>query len=280
MPPLISIIIATFNCRQKLPRCLKSIQEQTCRDFELVVMDGGSTDGTVDLLCEAGPQIAYWNSEPDHGVYHAWNKALKQVRGEWVCFLGADDRLAERDVFEKIQPVLQAQKSEVALVYGRLAVVNLAGEIVEYLGQPWPEVRERYRQVHCIPHSGAFQHRSVFAAGGFDESFRIAGDYDLLLRELLHREALFVPEVTVNLMEIGGMSSNPRNSLINLRENRRAQRKWLGRSGLFPGPIWLAAYVRVWIRLALVALFGEQRVAGLLDLGRRLMGKTAYWQKV
>lgn len=243
-------------------------------------MDGGSTDGTVDLLRAVESRLAHWCSETDRGVYHAWNKALKLVRGDWVCFLGADDQLSNPRVFSDIKPILRGCPSEVGLVYGRLGMVNLCGEVIEYLGHPWSQIRERYRQVHCIPHSGAFHHRSLFENGGFDESFRIAGDYDLLLREMRSREARFVPEVTVCLMEIGGMSSDPANSLVNLRENRRAQRKWLGREGRRPGLIWVMAWVRVWMRLGLVRCFGHHGVARLLDAGRRLMGKEAYWSRV
>ncbi len=280
MSPLISFVIATFNCHATLPRCLNSLWEQDCQDFEVIIMDGGSTDGTADLLRATDSRLAYWRSEPDRGVYHAWNKALKQVRGEWVCFLGADDRLADGQVLMRIKRHLEQIGPEVGLVYGRLAMVNPAGEVIELLGQPWSQIRERYRQVHCIPHSGAFHHRRLFRNGGFDETFRIAGDYDLLLRELRVCEARFVPDVTVCLMEIGGMSSDPANSLVNLRENRRAQRKWLGREGRRPGLIWVSAWIRVWLRLVLVRCFGHHGVAWLLDVGRRVMGKEPYWSRV
>ena len=94
--PRISVVIAVYNGAQTIQRALDSIFEQTYRDLEVVVIDGGSTDGTQAILEHNASQIAYWVSEPDRGVYNAWNKALDHVTGDWVCFLGADDRTTPR----------------------------------------------------------------------------------------------------------------------------------------------------------------------------------------
>lgn len=277
--PFVTFIVAVRNGRRTIERCLESIWRQTDRDHELIVIDAVSTDGTVEYLTANATRIAFWSSEPDTGVYQAWNKALAKARGEWICFLGADDRLAADDVIEKMRPALQGRRSDEVFFYGRLINVTRQGEVIETLGQPWENIRELYPKIHCLPHSGAFHHRSMFDAGGFDERFRIAGDYDLLLRELRTRQAHFVPDLTVVAMEIGGMSSDPTNSLINLRENWRAQKKW-GVAGWFPGRPLLAAWVRVLIRSALVRTFGIERVARWLDAGRRLMGKEPYWTRL
>lgn len=277
--PFVTFIVAVRNGRRTIERCLESVWRQTDTDRELIVIDGVSTDGTVEYLSANAAKIDSWCSEPDNGVYQAWNKALAKARGEWICFLGADDRLAADDVLGKIRPSLQARNPDEVFFYGRLVNVNRRGEVIETLGQSWEAVRDLYPKIHCLPHSGAFHHRSMFEAGGFDESFRIAGDYDLLLRELRTRNARFVPDLTVVAMEIGGMSSDPTNSLINLRENRRAQKKW-GTAGFLPSTPLVKAYVRVLIRIALVKLFGIERIARLLDAGRRLMGKEPYWSRM
>src|SRR3990170_1119466 len=91
LPPLFTIIVATLNSAHRLPRCIASFAGQTYPRRELIVMDGGSTDGTVDIIRTQGPAVAYWESSPDRGIYHAWNKALAHAHGEWICFLGADD---------------------------------------------------------------------------------------------------------------------------------------------------------------------------------------------
>lgn len=277
--PFVSFVVAVRNGRRTIERCLESIWEQTDTDHELIVIDGVSTDGTVEFLEANSAQITFWSSSPDRGVYQAWNKALLKVRGEWICFLGADDRLFSRDVLESIRPALEHRREDEVFFYGRLANINRRGEVIETLGRPWEDVRDLLPKIHCLPHAGAFHHRSMFDAGGFDERFKIAGDYDLLLRELRSRQARFVSDLTVVAMEVGGMSSDPANSLINLRENRRAQKKWCT-AGTFPSYPWLMAWLRVWIRIMLVRALGVTRVARWLDIGRSFMGKEPYWSRL
>lgn len=277
--PFVSFVVAVRNGLRTIERCLQSIWGQTDRDYEVIVIDAVSTDGTVEYLERERHRIASWVSEPDRGVYQAWNKALARARGEWICFLGADDRLFDDNVLRGMRPALEARGTDEIFFYGRLVTVNRRGEIIETLGQPWHEVRHLLPKIHCLPHAGAFHHRSMFDAGGFDERFRIAGDYDLLLRELRSRHARFVADLTVVAMEVGGMSSDPANSLVNLRENRRAQRKW-GVAGSFPSRPWLLAWLRACLRIILVRAFGMARMARWLDIGRRLMGKEPYWSRL
>ena len=89
--PLVSIIIAVYNGANTLQDCLDSIKQQTYQNIELIIIDGGSTDATIDVLNEYDAQISYWISEPDDGIYNAWNKGVVQAKGEWICFLGADE---------------------------------------------------------------------------------------------------------------------------------------------------------------------------------------------
>jgi Glycosyltransferases involved in cell wall biogenesis len=84
--PLFTIIVAVLNSKETLERCIESVNSQTYPYKELIIKDGGSTDGTVEILKNNDDKIAYWESSPDHGIYHAWNKALQYARGEWICF--------------------------------------------------------------------------------------------------------------------------------------------------------------------------------------------------
>jgi hypothetical protein len=128
-----------------------------------------------------------------------------------------------------------------------------------------------------IPHPGLMHRRSLFDHHGeFDESFRISGDYELLLRELKTSDAVFIPDVIIAGMRQGGISSSALNSLRSLREARRAQRL----HGLtFPGPIWIVAMARIYTRLLLWNTLGERRARSLLDLARKLKGTPPYWTK-
>jgi glycosyltransferase involved in cell wall biosynthesis len=91
--PLISLVIVTYNAALLLEDCLLSIFSQSFTDFELIILDGRSTDSTLDILHRFDDKIEYWQSEPDNGIYDAMNRALDYCKGKWVLFLGADDRL-------------------------------------------------------------------------------------------------------------------------------------------------------------------------------------------
>src|SRR4249920_1861694 len=102
--PLISIIIASRNAADTLEQCLDSIIAQRFRDWEIVVIDGGSEDSTSALLRERALWINHWQSTKDDGVCHAWNTALKHITGQWILFLGADDYLWSVEALEHIVP--------------------------------------------------------------------------------------------------------------------------------------------------------------------------------
>ena len=128
-----------------------------------------------------------------------------------------------------------------------------------------------------LPHPGLMHHRSLFEEhGNFDTSYRIAGDYELLLRELRQRDALFVPGVTVVGMTLGGVSTTPSASWTMLKEMRRAARRNVG--GL-PGISWLLALGRYVVRRGLWGIFGEAYTRRILDVGRRLSGQAAHWTR-
>lgn len=276
-PPLISVIIAVYNGKATLQQCLDSVTQQTYKNMELIVIDGGSSDGTVDVLNARSQQIAYWISEPDRGIYNAWNKALGQAKGDWICFLGADDYLWDAYVLERMVAQLVQLPPDIRVAYGQIMLLNNDGVKLYPVGQPWGEVKERFKQVMCIPHPAVLHRRSLFVQrGNFDESFRIAGDYELLLRELKTNDAVFIPDIVMTAMRQGGVSSDPTNTLSGLLEVRLAQRK---NGQPWPGLIWLMALVRTCTRLLLWKLLGEKTARQMLDVGRRLMGLPAYWTK-
>lgn len=276
--PRISIIVATYHAGGTLEQCLRSIDSQTYANRELIIMDGGSTDGTLDLLEAWSKRIAYWESEPDRGIYHAWNKALKHASGEWICFLGADDYFWSETALESLVPALAAPERNSRLIYGRVAVVNDQGQVLYRVGEAWESAGRRFHHVMSMPHLGVMHHRSLFDEfGPFDESYRIAGDYEFLLRELRHAPAQFVagPEAIVG-MRVGGISSQPALALQQLREVRRAQRSLGFR---MPGIHWLLAMGRIYLRMALWPVLGEARTRRLLDFGRRLRGLPPFWTR-
>lgn len=263
--PLISLVVATHNAARSLPRCLDSLRAQAFRDFEVIVMDGASTDGTVELLRASGDVVTQWRSEADSGIYQAWNKALPLARGEWIAFLGADDWLWDGEALARLAPQLREALPRYRIVYSRLRQVDEAGGVVDELGEPWEAFRARFRSHACLPHPGLMHHRSLFERhGGFDESFRLAADYEFLLRELAAGDALFVPALTVGV-GWGGRTTAPENYVLGMRETEAALR----RHGLHPPALtWAWWKLLAHAYLALRALVGERTARRLADLYR------------
>jgi len=276
--PLISVITVCLNAQEFIEQCIQSVLSQDFDDFEYVIIDGGSTDGTVDIIRRYQDKLVYWCSEPDQGIYHAWNKALSHAHGKWIYFLGADDYLWSPDVLEKISHHLRRGYPPYRIVYGQVALVNQRNEVLYYVGEPWCRVEKKFMQIMALPHQGVMHHVSLFDEYGvFDECFRIAGDYEFLLRELRDHDALFVPDVIMAGMQVGGISSDPSGSLNLLREIRQAHQKLLGGES---GWYWRVAYLKVWIRKLLWGILGETMTRRLLDLARICVGKPRHWTRI
>lgn len=240
-PNTITFIVAVRNGYATLNRCLESVVNQSLPNWELIVMDGGSTDGTPEIIHAYSDKIAYWESKPDHGIYHAWNKALQHAGGEWICFLGADDWLWDRDVVGRMIPYLEAAAADgCPIVYGRVRKLNASGRVVKKSGKPWR--RLRWQLVHGMPliHAGIFHHRRIFDEhGGFDETFRIAGDYEMMLRVLRAEDARFAEPVMIVGHAGGGVSDTRK--IHTLKEIQRArQMHGLPRFSW----VWTAVYLR------------------------------------
>lgn len=275
--PLLTVIVAVFNGSKTLQQCIDSFAQQTYKNKELIIIDGGSQDATVDLLKKNNELINYWISESDQGIYDAWNKGLAHVNGDWICFLGADDYFWNGEVMSKVAQYLDGIPSSEDVAYGQVMLLNDSGRDMYAVGEPWDDIKERFKQVMCIPHQGVFHRRTLFERSGqFDPSFRIAGDYELLLRELKKNNAVYIP-VIVTGMRQGGISNKQENTIKALREIRRAQKV---HGFKFPGTVWTLAYIRSYIRTWAWKIFGKRCMAHILDTYRRAMGLPAYWTKL
>ena len=274
---LITIIIAVFNGAKTLQQCIDSVAQQSYPNKQLIIIDGGSTDGTIELLQANDQSISYWVSEPDKGIYNAWNKGLLKAEGEWICFLGADDYFWDDQVLANMSKFLVKLPVNIRVAYSQIMLLSENGQELYLSGEPWQKVKQRFKELMSIPHPGTMHRRDLFEQHGyFDESFRIAGDYELLLRDLKTADAEFIPDlVTVGMLQ-GGISSNPKNTLLQLHEVRRAQQK----HGLkMPSIKWLMAVLRVYVRLFLWRVIGEKATLKALDSGRRIMGLPPHWTR-
>lgn len=260
--PFFSIIVSTLNACEHLQECLDSVYRQTVRSWEIIVIDGGSRDGTLEIIKNNAARLKYWVSEPDRGVYDAWNKAIPHVNGRWVMFLGADDALWEDAVFEKAVSPLSDLDCHIA--YGRVALISAKGDLMRYEGEEWSCIAQRFRREMCIPHQGVFHRSDIFQQKSFDTSYRYAGDYALLLGEVLQRPPYFL-DLCVSTWRQGGLTSSARHSISVLREFRRARVR-VGLRGRGP----LFTETKAWGKYVMERLLGAKSAEALLAIYRKL----------
>lgn len=292
--PLITIIVAVYNNASTLQRCIDSVASQSYLHKELVIIDGGSTDGTVELIKQNSDKITSWVSEPDKGIYNAFNKGLERAKGDWIYFLGSDDYLWNNEVLSLVTEQLQkidGQKTK--LVYGKVAIVSLQEEFLEVVNdKSWSKIKQSFllEGGGAISHQGVFHHRSLFEVyGKFDESFLNSGDYDVMLRELKISAPIFLPDIIIAGRRVGGVSlsflSKPNWNWVVFEEDHRARvnNKILDSFSLQ----WLILYN--WYRglkliriLVIVVLhkIDVKFLAYITDIYRRVVkGKPPTWTK-
>lgn len=202
----ISIIIATYNANNTLKRCLDSIVSQLTDECELIIVDGGSKDSTNEIINLYGDKIAVHISEPDKGIYDAWNKGVNLAHGKWVGFIGADDILLP----DAIQTYLATINSTPNIdsydyICARNEYADTNGNVIQVIGKP--AVWSKMRKVMVAAHVASLHNRhNLFETiGGYDLQFHICADYDLLLRKRDKLKSLFVDH-RIARMQTGGMS--------------------------------------------------------------------------
>lgn len=253
--PLVTVVTAVFNGKPYISGCLDSVLVQDYPNIEHIIFDGGSSDGTIDVLHAYDDRIALWKSEPDKGIYDAWNKALAEARGEWICFIGADDELLPGAVSAYME--LAAKNPEAEYLSSQVRWIHPSGYVNPSHGRPW--TWRRFARRMCVAHPGSMHRRSLYdRLGVYDISYRSAADYELLLRARGELKTAFMPVATV-MMRSGGVSDNS----AALREAARAKIASGGRS------IFLAT-LDLW----------EVRARFLLGPLRRAVGKfVTQWSR-
>jgi len=276
--PKISIITSVYNGRQYIGECIKSVMMQTYPQVEHIIIDGGSTDGTQEILHRYNDHLHYWVSEKDKGIYDAWNKGLSKATGDWIAFVGSDDTLLTPRVLEDaIEQLHTAQKQGIRYVYGKVNLISAGNDVICVWGEPWEKAKKDILQHMTVTHCCAFHHRSLFEEyGEFNDRFRITGDYEFVLREFVKgKDALFTGE-TLAAMHAGGVSANIRSRLIIARENILARQL----NGLPSRPHHRMQVVKAQIAGVLARIVGRKGINILSDFYRTLTGKDKLWSKM
>ena len=201
----ISIIVATYNAENTIKRCIDSIACQKTNEIELLVIDGGSNDRTMDILKSYGNLIDILKSEKDKGVYDAWNKALRIATGEWIMFLGADDYFLP-DAMSLYLDFLQGKEDvdSIDIICARCRLIDETGKYLRTFGTPYK--REIFVDKMEISHGSTLHNRKLFQeVGEFNLNFKICADYEFLLRKKM---SSFFIDREIFVMQVGGMSSS------------------------------------------------------------------------
>lgn len=248
--PRISILVATWNCAPQLATFLESLAVQRWSDWELLLLDNASTDGTADLVAAfqrrlpQEPQRVIWSSQPDSGIYDAWNRGLQLARGTYLSFIGADDTFLGPERMGRIA-ALTATGAD--LITARNAYHAPDGRFLRHWGFGWQW--QRMRQSMNIAHPGMLVRREWFSrVGSFDASFRICGDYEWFLRLPAGLRTVHTSDSILRVVQAG--VSHRRIGQV-YAETFRAQRRQLG------VPVSAACWALNW------AKYGRRRLIGL-----------------
>ncbi|MGN0401959.1 MAG: glycosyltransferase family 2 protein [Acetatifactor sp.] len=218
-----SIIVVCLNAGDELHKTVESILAQSCSDYEIIVKDGGSRDGSVESL-PALPQIHVAVQE-DRGIYDAMNQAVKLATGEYLLFLNCGDYLYDEDVLSK---VAEAVGEENAVYYGSLYQRRLGTEVYSYR-----EITPFtcYRNIPC--HQTCFYHRSLFEERGYDLKYTVRADYEHFLYCYFTRKAKMIcMPLIVSSYEGGGFSETKEHIKVSKAEHKEITGKYLTRGQL------------------------------------------------
>lgn len=204
----ISIITINYNNKSGLELTLESVLNQSFTNYEYIVIDGGSNDGSKEIIERDSKRFSYWVSEKDNGIYHAMNKGVEHVNGEYVLYLNSGDYLHNKDVLQNVAPFLDGTD----IVYGDL--MRRFGGRDEFKRYP-DNLSFNHFVKYSIPHQASFVRKKQLLKNGpkpFDESFDIVSDWKFLMNSIILDKATYKHiDLIISYFPLDGISANPEN---------------------------------------------------------------------
>lgn len=197
-----SIITVNYNNKEGLRKTIESVIHQSFRDFEYIVIDGGSTDGSADILIEYDKQITYWVSEPDKGIYNAMNKGIAQAKGEYLNFMNSGDCFYSPNILEKVA----SYNYETDFIVGRDYHFN--EEIQKgHASNPPSRTTMIHFFVATLDHQSSFIRRELFDNSPYDEGHRLVSDWIFFTEKIVRdgKRVQFIQDIVCRREE-GGLS--------------------------------------------------------------------------
>lgn len=202
--PLISIVTAVFNGEKYLEETIQSVINQTNDNVEYIIIDGGSTDRTLDIIKRYEDKIDHWISEPDDGIYDAWNKGISLARGSWIGFLGADDIYMEDALLNYAEKI--SEDANIEYISTQVVLCDEFKQKIRVFGSQWNW--DDFSKYMNVAHVGSLHKISLYEKYGlYDLSFKMCGDYELLLRAKDILKTGYINKISA-YMRCGGVSNN------------------------------------------------------------------------
>ena len=199
----VSIITINYNNKAGLQKSLNSVVHQSSKNLEFIVIDGGSSDGSAEILKKESSKIDYWVSEKDNGIYHAMNKGILKANGEYLLFLNSGDFLVNAEIIESVIPLLHGS----AVIYGN--------QLIDEALDTYPDrLTFGYFFNHgTLPHQAAFIRKELFNKYGlYNESLKICADTVFFMKVLCkYNETYKHINVPISQINLNGMSAQPQN---------------------------------------------------------------------
>ena len=225
--PKFSIITVTYNAGKVLEDTIQSVVFQTYRNVEYIIVDGGSTDNTLDVVHKYQERICKVISEPDKGLYDAMNKGIRMATGDYLCFLNAGDELHENETLQKIVYTLKGKELP-DVIYGETAIVDEEGHFLHMRRLSTPEHLhwKSFKEGMLVCHQAFFTRRELALANPYDLRYRFSADFDWCIR--IMKQSKYLHNTHLTLIDYLNEGMTTQNHKASLKERFRIMTKHYG----------------------------------------------------
>lgn len=260
--PLVTIITVTYNSDLFLEDTIKSVLGQTYNNIEYIIIDGGSTDGTLEIIERYSDAIDLWISEPDRGIYDAMNKGLKFATGEIIGIINSDDWYLKNAIEEVVQSYKE-DKTFNQIVVGNINRCSENGDILRPVRNNSDLIKGKYNRKMPLTHPSTFVSSLIYKKiGNFNTDYKICADYDFIYSCIENKiKIVFIDSILVN-MRIGGISDRLSEIITILSEMYIIRRKRLNQ--LMNSYIFLTELIRIYLVYTVKFLLKIFHLKGLL----------------
>lgn len=201
---LISVITINYNNKEGLQKTIQSTIEQTYKDFEYIIIDGGSTDGSKEVIESNSKYISYWVSEPDNGIYHAMNKGVAQAKGEYCIFMNSGDRFANKRVLEDVSSLIISKEYD---YYSGITLFSNKDNILKKKNIPPKSITLKNTFTSSLQHQSTFMRRSILMNLPYNEEYKIISDGLHFMQSIVFNNATYQPlNINIAIFDTNGVS--------------------------------------------------------------------------